>query len=209
MCGTTNPDDALAAVQAGVDGLGLIFFAKSPRNVKADMARYIVRMLPPFINTVGVFVDRPIDEVVELVDFCHLTHVQLHGNEDQHYCRQLSERCNATLIKAFRVGSASVAADFTPYDDLVKGYLLDTYKKGVAGGTGEIFDWTIVDNLFLQRPVIMAGGLTPENVGEAIESSSPYAIDINSGVEKEPGIKDHDKLRALIEQVRLVDAAKT
>ena len=205
MCGTTNPDDAVAAVQAGVDGLGFIFVEKSPRHVEPEMVRYITRMLPPFVHFVGVFVDRPIKEVVELVDFCHLSHVQLHGKEDPEYCEQLSGLCNCTLLKAFRVGPQSVAADFTPYDDVVKGYLLDTYKKGIAGGTGESFDWQMIDNLYLQRPIILAGGLTPDNVYEAVKTVHPFAVDINSGVEKEPGKKDHAKLRELVEQVRLAD----
>lgn len=206
MCGTTNPDDAVAAVQAGVDGLGFIFAPKSPRNVAPEMVRSITRMMPPFIHFVGVFVDRPIKEVIELVDLCNLSHVQLHGKEDPHYCRQLSQQCNCTLLKAFRVGPESVAIDFIPYDDVVKGYLLDTYKKGMAGGTGESFDWGVIDSLFLQRPIILAGGLTPDNVQEAIETIHPYAVDINSGVEKEPGVKDHTKLRDLIKNVRRADA---
>ena len=206
MCGTTNLDDAVAAVQAGVDGLGFIFVPKSPRNVEPEKVRAITGMLPPFVHFVGVFVDRPIADIIELADMCSLTHIQLHGKEDPDYCRQLRRQCNCALIKAFRVGPESVAADFTPYDDVVKGYLLDTYKKGIAGGTGESFDWGIIDNLFLQRPIILAGGLTPDNVQEAIETIHPYAIDINSGVEKEPGVKDHKKLRDLIKQVRLTDA---
>jgi len=205
MCGTTNPDDAAAAVQVGVDGLGFIFVPESPRNVEPEMVRTIIGMVPPFIHCVGVFVDRPIKEVVELVNFCKLGHVQLHGKEDAAYCRQLSEQCNCTLIKAFRVGSETVAADFIPYDDVVKGYLLDTYKKGSSGGTGKSFDWKIIDSLYLQRPVILAGGLTADNISDAIETVHPFAVDINSGVEKEPGVKDHNKLRKLIEQVRLTD----
>ncbi len=206
MCGTTNLDDAIAAVQAGVDGLGFIFYEKSPRNVGAEMVRSITKMLPPFVHTVGVFVDRPIDEVVELVNFCQLDHVQLHGEEEPDYCRQLSQLCNCTLLKAFRVGPKTIAADFTPYDDLVKGYLLDTYQKGVAGGTGECFNWKMIDSLYLQRPIILAGGLTSGNIRAAIEEVQPFGIDINSGVEKEPGIKDHVKLNDVIRQVRALDS---
>lgn len=205
MCGVTNLDDAIAAVQAGVDGLGFIFVEKSPRFIDAETARYIIRMLPPFVHAVGVFVDRPMSEVVDLIDFCSLSHVQLHGNEDPEYCRQLGQSCNCMMLKAFRVGPESIADDFTPYDDVANGYLLDTYKKGVAGGTGESFDWKIIDNLYLRRPVILAGGLTPDNVLDAVKTVQPFGIDINSGIEEEPGKKDHEKLRNLVEKVRLAD----
>jgi len=207
MCGTTNPEDALAAVRAGVDGLGFIFVDKSPRNVEPDTARSITRLLPPFIHAVGVFVDRPVHEVVELVNHCRLTHIQLHGHEDFSYCKELERKGNRTLIKAFRVGPDTTATEFTDFDDVVQGFLLDTYKKGVAGGTGDTFDWTIIRRLHLKRPLILAGGLNPDNVREAIASVRPYAIDINSGVEKAPGIKDHDLLSGLIRQVRLLEAS--
>lgn len=206
MCGTTNIDDALAAVEAGVDGLGFIFVAKSPRNVAPDKAQAIIASLPPFINTVGVFVDRPIEEVVEVANHCRLTHVQLHGREDRNYCQRLGQLCGCSLLKVFRIRPDHLASDFTPYNDVVKGFLLDTYRKGVEGGTGETFDWKVVNELNLQRPVFLAGGLTPEDIQQAIAAVHPFAVDINSGIEKEPGVKDHAKLRDLVSKVRLIDA---
>jgi len=205
MCGTTNSDDAFAAVDAGVDGLGFIFVDNSPRNVHPDTVRSITQSLPPFISRVGVFVDRAIDEVVYLAQFCGLTHIQLHGKEQPEYCRVLADLCGCPLMKAFRVSQDSVAGDFSVYDDVVNGYLLDTYKKGVAGGTGEAFDWSIVESLSLKRPVILAGGLGPENIIQAVKTVKPFGVDINSGVEKEPGVKDHQKLRDLISKLRLVE----
>ncbi len=208
MCGTTNQEDAMAAVEAGVDSLGFIFFEKSPRNVEPDTVRYITGLLPPFISTVGVFVDRPINEVVELVRLCRLSHVQLHGEESPQYCSELAKQCGCFIVKAFRVGPKSVADDFSTYEDVVNGYLLDTYKKGVAGGTGESFDWQLIEKLYLRRPIVLAGGLSPENVVQAVKAVGPYGIDINSGVEKAPGEKDHKKLRELIGKVRALEADK-
>ncbi len=210
MCGTTNIEDAECAILAGVDALGFIFFKKSLRNISPEKARKIICRLPPFVDSVGVFVDRDLVEVVEIVEHAGLTHVQLHGEEDSEYCKKLALRLpSCKIIKAFRVGEKSTGRDFLHYNDLVTGFLLDTYVKDKAGGTGEIFDWRIVDKLDLQRPVIVAGGLTPENVTGAIEAVQPFAIDINSGVEIQPGVKDHGKLLLLVEKVRQADKKKS
>ncbi len=209
LCGTTNSNDAFAAIDAGVDGLGFIFVAMSPRNVHPDAVRAITGSLPPFISRVGVFVDQPIDQVVHLAQFCRLTHIQLHGKERPEYCRVLADLCGCSLIKAFRVSQDSVADDFSIYDNVVNGFLLDTYKKGIPGGTGEAFDWRIVERLSLRRPVILAGGLGLDNIDQAVKTVKPFGIDINSGVEKRPGVKDHQKLRDLITKVRLVESEIT
>ncbi len=206
MCGTTNVKDAEAAILAGVDALGFIFVKKSPRNILAETAKEIISALPPFIDLVGVFVDRDLMEVEEIAKYTGLSYVQLHGKEEPEYCEELATKLpTCKVIKAFRVGEKSKRDDFSPYNQLVTGFLLDTYVKDKEGGTGLVFDWNLIKQLDLQRPCILAGGLNPENVVNAIEAVHPFAIDINSGVELEPGVKDHAKLRLLTEQVKWAD----
>ena len=203
MCGTTNLEDALAAVEAGVDALGFIFYKKSPRNIDPKMAKIIIEQLPPFVDTVGVFVDRDQKEVEEIIRFCGLGYVQLHGQESPKYCERLARStAPCQVIKALRVGGDLQENDITPYNEYVKGFLLDTYQKGVKGGTGQRFDWSLIQGLKLQRDVILAGGLDPKNVQEALAAVRPYALDVNSGVETNPRQKDHDLIRQFIRQVR-------
>ena len=198
MCGTTRPEDARAAVCCGVDALGFIFYPKSPRYIVPENAAPIIKGLPPFVDRVGVFVDATQEEVVRLAG-CGLSWLQLHGGETPDYCRKLRGKLPACgIIKAFRVGEASRAEDFSPYDDCADAFLLDTYAKGLPGGTGLVFDWSLIEALQLKRPVILAGGLTPDNVAGAIAAVRPYAVDINSGVELGPGVKDHDRLARLM-----------
>ena len=209
MCGITNSYDAEEGVLVGVDALGFIFVDASPRHVSPELARGIIAGLPPFVDCVGVFVDRDPDEVKEIIVSCGLSHVQLHGSEDPSYCDALARSAApCKVIKAFRVGGETEANLFTPYNDVVQGFLLDTYSKGIAGGTGMAFDWRIIDRLRLQSPLILAGGLGPENVREAIRLVRPFAIDVNSGVEWTPGMKNAEKVHAFMEQVRLADQDK-
>lgn len=206
MCGITREKDVEAGVAAGLDALGFIFYEKSPRNVTSDFVREVVAKVPPFIDCVGVFVDRDREEVEEIVEYCGLSHAQLHGSENPKYCERLERFASpCRVIKAFRVGASSSASEFTPYDDVVRGYLLDTYVKGNAGGTGKTFDWNIIHRLNLRRPMILAGGLTPENVIPAIKAVTPYGVDVNSGVEIEPGIKDHSRLYEFVSKIRQAD----
>ncbi len=201
MCGTTRIEDALAAVRFGVDALGFIFYAKSPRYVAPQQAAAIVASLPPFIDRVGVFVDAPLNEVVQLARL-GLSFVQLHGSETPEYCRELRKSLpECGIVKAFRVGAETCRDTFRPHELCVDAFLLDTYVKGARGGTGLVFDWTLIDKLGLTRPLILAGGLSPENVTLAIEAVHPYAIDINSGIEVQAGIKDHQRLQALMQLV--------
>ncbi|BHH83518.1 phosphoribosylanthranilate isomerase [Desulforhopalus sp. 52FAK] len=194
ICGMTRLEDAHTAVSHGVDALGFIFYHKSPRCVELTVAKNIIQSLPPFVDKVGVFVNASLDEVKKAAEV-GLTAIQLHGDESPEYCAQLREMSICSyIIKAFRVGSTSTAADFSPYDQVVDSFLLDTYVSGAKGGTGEVFDWSIVEKLLLQRPVLLAGGLAPDNIKAAIESAQPYCLDINSGVEVSPGIKDPQKI---------------
>ena len=207
MCGVTREKDVEAGIAIGLDALGFIFYPKSPRHVEPDFVRNVVAKMPPFVDCVGVFVDSEREELEEIVGYCGLSHAQLHGKENPKYCERVERFVSpCRVIKAFRVSQESKASDFTPYDNTVHGYLLDTYVKGSAGGTGETFDWTLIDKLVLRRPMILAGGLSPENVTEGIQTVAPFAVDVNSGVESEPGIKDHDKLAAFVRKVRLADS---
>jgi phosphoribosylanthranilate isomerase len=198
MCGTTRLLDANVAVRWGVDALGFIFYPKSPRYIGFDNARKIIEQLPPFVDRVGVFVNGDQGEIVSAAA-AGLSCLQLHGSESIDYCLELREKVpSCRIIKAFRVGGKSRAEEFSPYNDCVDGFLLDTYVEGTKGGTGEVFDWSIIDRLELARPFLLAGGLTPENIVEAISAAKPYGVDINSGVESLPGIKDHQRLRRLM-----------
>lgn len=206
MCGTTREEDVRAAVAAGVDGLGFIFVAASPRKVTPDQAARLIETLPPFIARVGVFRDATEEEIKYMVEYCGLTHVQLHGNESPTFCRRLrSWRRGLSVCKAVRIGPAAEPVDFRAYHDAVDSILLDTYVKGAAGGTGRSFDWSVVPTLKITRPLILAGGLHAGNVVAAIKAVRPYAIDINSGVEAAPGRKDHALLRQLVTTVRRLE----
>lgn len=194
ICGITNEEDALAAVEAGADAVGFIFYERSPRFVQPDRVRQIVSALPPFVATVGVFVNEAADRINETIRVCGLSAAQLHGDESPEYCTTIT----GVWIKAFRVQDASwreVAAKYP-----VQAVLLDTYAPDKYGGTGRTFDWNLVSGSPL--PIILSGGLNPENVAEAIRQACPYAVDTSSGVEREPGRKDHDRVRAFVEAVK-------
>lgn len=194
ICGITRIEDALAAAEAGADAIGLVFYAKSPRAVNVQQAREIIRALPPFVTTVGLFVNASRCELTEILEAVPLDLLQFHGDETPADC----EGYNRPYIKALRV---------RPGDDLeaacklyanASGVLLDTYVAGVPGGTGEIFDWALVPAK-LSKPVILAGGLSPANVAQAIARVKPWAVDVSGGVEQAKGIKDHARIRAFID----------
>ena len=203
MCGVTRLVDALIAVEAGVDALGFIFHAGSPRNIDPEQVRLIIEELPPFIDTVGVFVDKKRREVEEIIQYCRLNYAQLHGSEDPKYCERLVRfAAPCQVLKAFRVHASLKAADIDPYDPHVRGYLLDTFHGQMAGGTGETFDWSLIEKLNLKRPLLLAGGLDADNIRQALSSVLPYGVDVNSGVEQEPGIKDHASIEKFVALVR-------
>ncbi|MBU2549876.1 MAG: phosphoribosylanthranilate isomerase [Proteobacteria bacterium] len=194
VCGLTNLDDSLAAAGFGADALGFVF-APSPRRIEPDKARGIVLGLPPFVLRVGVFVDAPVEWIEEVRRHCELDVVQLHGSESEDFVSCLGGR----IIKGLRVGGE------TPLPERAYAgatLLLDTYEPGRAGGTGRTFDWSLAVEPARQRPVILAGGLTPDNVSQAVQTVSPYAVDVSSGVESEPGRKDHEKLECFIRRAK-------
>ncbi len=206
MCGTTSLADALAAVDAGVDALGFIFYEKSPRNVDPEVVRLIIEELPPFVDTVGVFVDRDREEVEEIIRYCRLGYAQLHGQETPKYCERLARfAAPCKVLKALRVGDHLQAEEIAPYGEFVTGYLLDTYHKNKMGGTGMSFDWSLIERLNLNKTWILAGGLDVGNVAAAIEAVHPYGVDVNSGVEKSPGVKDHACIREFVRTIRQVE----
>ncbi|WP_457981145.1 phosphoribosylanthranilate isomerase [Ectopseudomonas composti] len=197
VCGITRLEDALAAVEAGADAIGLVFYAKSPRAVSIEQAAAILRALPPFVTTVGLFVDMPRDELQHLLQRLPLDLLQFHGDESPADC----EGYGRPYIKALRVRPGEdVSAAMAPYEG-ARGILLDTFVDGVPGGTGASFDWSLVPE-DASKPVILAGGLDAGNVAAAIRQVRPYAVDVSGGVEASKGIKDAGKIRAFIQAVQ-------
>ncbi len=195
ICGITRIEDAHAAVAAGANALGFVFWPKSPRRVDVDTARAIIATLPASVTAIGVFVDQPADEVNAIAGQAGLGAVQLHGNENPQYVQSMTR----PVVKAVAVeGGEPPAVDAWPPDVTV---LLDVHDPVKKGGTGRTIDWNAASEVATRRRVILAGGLTPENVGEAIGRVRPYGIDVSSGVEEKPGIKDHGRLKALFEAV--------
>ncbi len=199
VCGITNLDDALCAVDAGADALGLVFYPKSPRYVDPDGAREIIRLLPPLVTVVGVFVDAPIQTVREIETYCDLGLLQFHGNESPEYCAWYTGR----VLKAFRMRDANVLDEMKRYD--VSGYLLDSFSEKGYGGTGELFDWSLARSAAARKPVMLAGGLTTENVADAIAAVRPFGVDVSSGVERAAGKKDPGKVQQFLQAVRRAD----
>lgn len=199
ICGITNLDDALAAVDAGADALGFILAEEGKaknRYISLEDAAGIIEKLPPFVTTVAVTVNDPIERLVKYLNYFDC--VQLHGDEPPGHLPM-----GHLAIKAFRVGPMFNVGMLEEHD--VRAWLLDAYVTGEAGGTGTTFDWEVAQMaVSLGKPVILAGGLNPDNVGEAVFRVKPFAVDVSGGVEKEPGKKDHDKIRMFIEAVRNV-----
>jgi phosphoribosylanthranilate isomerase len=196
ICGTTNLKDALFAVDSGADAIGFIFYKKSPRYILQKDAKDIVAKLPPFVETVGVFVNETSDKVNRIAEQCKLTAIQLHGDESPAFCRRIKRR----VIKAYRVKDTNSFKGMADYD--VSGFLLDSYNDESKGGTGKTFDWNLALRAKKQGPIILAGGLNPYNVYTAIHRVKPYGVDVCSGVEKSPGIKDSVKIDEFIKSVR-------
>jgi phosphoribosylanthranilate isomerase len=202
ICGITNVEDADVAVKTGADALGFVMYRKSPRWVEPAVARSIIAGLPPFVLPVGVFANEEAEKVRTLMDECGFGLAQLHGDESAAYCQNLGR----PTLKALRLkdrGTFLALAEFQGRAN-VRGFLIDTFSDQSYGGTGQTADWTLAQEMARSAPVILAGGLNPANVAEAIRMVRPYGVDVSSGVEKSPGKKDHHKLKAFIEAARLV-----
>ena len=202
ICGVTTVEDARDAAMLGADAIGLNFHDQSPRMVSPERALRIIDALPPFVTSVGVFVNYPEPEALE--DFAasiRLDAVQLHGDESPAYCSVISR---VKVIKAFRVGETFRVDTLRKY--AVSGFLLDAYSRDAYGGTGHTFEWSRAAGANAFGRVVLAGGLTPGNVGASIAKLHPFAVDVSSGVETAPGEKDYELMRRFIESVQRADA---
>jgi phosphoribosylanthranilate isomerase len=195
MCGVTRPQDAALAAALGASAVGLVFWPDSPRAVTTSQARALVQATPPFTTVVGVFVDQPVEEVIGIATSVGLSAVQLHGHESVEYL----ERIPCRVIKALDVGDTTSEWARAPEDRVT--ILLDAIDPVRRGGTGQRIDWKAAAAVARQRRVILSGGLRPENVAEAIRAVRPYAVDVASGVERAPGVKDHDRMRAFMREI--------
>lgn len=196
ICGLTRQEDAIAASTLGADILGFNFVPGSKRYLNPYSAREIIKSLPPFISKVGIFANEDPEVINELTGFLGLDAVQLHGDEDDRYCVDIK----APVIKALRVGSSEDLLGQSSYH--VSAFLLDAMVEGELGGTGKTFDWRVAVEFAQNNRIFVAGGLTPENVGEAVRILEPYGVDTASGVESEPGVKDHKLIEEFIKAAR-------
>ncbi len=200
ICGITNKIDAIAASKLNVDMLGFVFYKKSKRYVEPGVVFDIANELPPFIAKVGVFVDEDKNKVTETAEKALVDILQFHGDEDPAYCAGFRDKYK--VIKAFRIKDKGSLKKVNDYD--VDYYLFDAFSPDAVGGTGKTFDWKILEGFEFLRPVILSGGLTPENVAKAIRDAAPYGVDVSTGVEKAPGRKDPALMAKFVENVRKI-----
>jgi phosphoribosylanthranilate isomerase len=199
ICGITNEEDALAAARFGADALGFIF-APSPRRITPEKAREIIKVLPPLVQTVGVFVDEDLGEVSSVAEMCGLDILQFHGSEPADYCNSFDHR----VIKAVRLRNRQDLKSLAKYDGVVQALLLDTYAADKLGGTGMTFNWEWAAEAGKYGRIILAGGLNPANVAAAISMVRPYGVDASSSLEQSPGVKDHEKVMQFIAEVHKI-----
>ena len=197
ICGITRVEDALAAVNAGADAIGLVFYAPSPRCVSVAQAQKIVAAIPPFVSVVGLFVNAPTAEIQFILSQVRLDIIQYHGDETPDVCKQI----NLPYYKAIRVKADTNLLQYALEFESAKALLLDTYTEAAFGGTGQVFDWNLIPKN-MTKPVILAGGLTAENLVHAIKQVQPYAVDVSGGVEVVKGIKDIAKIAAFMQGVK-------
>ena len=203
ICGITRKQDAEVCASAGADAIGLVFYEPSPRAVSKELATEILDALPPFVTTVGLFVDANADYVKDVLKRVKLDCLQFHGNEDAAYCEQFER----PYIKVIRVVEDTNVEEQARQYISARALLLDTYVADVPGGTGQTFNWQLVP-VTCSKPIILAGGLTPENVSAAIQVTKPYAVDVSGGVELSKGIKEASKIEKFIHEVESLDASK-
>jgi phosphoribosylanthranilate isomerase len=211
ICGLTRAEDVQAAVAAGADAIGLVFYAGSPRHVTPVQAAQLLKAVPPFVTTVGLFVNASAQEVAEAVDQAPVSALQFHGEETVDQCVAAAEAAGRTFLRACRVGPASTPGDLLKYEQQYlaagsrfTGLLLDTLVEQF-GGSGKVFDWSLIPEELAPRAVL-SGGLNERNVTDAVLRVRPHAVDVSSGVEQQKGIKDPARIRAFIEAVRAADA---
>ena len=204
ICGLTNAEDASAAVEAGADAVGFVFNKKSPRCAETAAVKAIVKELPPFVLPIGVFVNEDAKVVRDIMDSCGLTLAQLHGDETAAYCEMLGR----PVLKAIRIRDRRSFLALAEFQGRarVRGFLIDAFSPDAYGGTGQVADWSLAAEAASAATILLAGGLTPLNVSDAIRRVRPYGVDVSSGVEVSPGKKDHAKLRAFVQAARLVSS---
>jgi phosphoribosylanthranilate isomerase len=197
ICGITSRDDAVAAVEAGADALGFIFVRGTPRWIEPEAAGAIVREVGPFVTTVGVFVDRTLEEMEQIAAVSGISLAQLHGSEAPEACGRL----RLPFVKAIRIQGEDDLSVIGRYKE-ARAFLLDSYSPGVLGGTGKTFPWAIAARAAREARIVLSGGLTPDNVAKAILQVRPYGVDVSSGVEASPGRKDQRKVKEFIQQAK-------
>lgn len=202
ICGITSVNDALLATQSGVDAIGLVFYRKSSRYVTIEQAAEIIEALPPFVSTVALFLNPSEDYVYEVIEEANCDLLQFHGEEPAAFC----ENFNHAYIKALAMGEGMtpLVEETIADHSQSRGWLLDSHNIGGVGGSGKAFDWKTIPAT-LQRSLVLAGGLTPDNVAAAITATEVYGVDVSSGVESAPGIKDAEKIKHFMQEVRRVD----
>ena len=202
ICGITNSQDSQVAVNAGADALGFVFYKQSPRYVKPKIVKSIVAELPPFVLTVGVFVNEELAIVRDIMVECGLALAQLHGDETPAFCEALGR----PVLRGIRLRDRGTFLAMAEYKGRagVRGFVVDAFSESAFGGTGQISDWSLAAEAAQSSPILLAGGLTPENVQEAIQNVRPYGVDVSSGVEASPGKKDPAKVMAFVRVAKLV-----
>lgn len=198
ICGITNAEDALSAIKYGADAVGLVFYPYSPRFVTIAQAQQIVASIPPFVSVVGLFVNSPTDEIETVLSQVRIDVLQFHGDETATEC----ERTKLPYLKAIRVRNDTNLLQCEVEYDSAQALLLDTYSEVAFGGTGHVFNWGLIPKN-MSKPIVLAGGLTPENVADAIKQVQPYAVDVSGGVEARKGIKDSAKIAAFMQAVKV------
>ncbi len=199
ICGITTKEQALEIASLGVNAIGFVF-ASSPRQVTPEEARCIISRMPPFVSTVGVFVDEEMEKISNIIDYCGIDFVQLHGSEPPDFCRAFAPR----VIKAFRIRDEKELLKLPAYEPWVRGFLLDAWTSKAMGGTGTTFDWSIANRArtMVKKPIILAGGLNPDNVQDALTQAAPWGVDASSSLEEVPGLKDMEKVTEFVRKVK-------
>ncbi|NDD66889.1 phosphoribosylanthranilate isomerase [bacterium] len=201
ICGITNRDDAMDAVNLGVDAVGFIFYEDSPRYISPDIVEEISLFLPPFVLLVGVFVNHDKPYIDAVTHRCRLDLIQLHGNESPAFCRSMRRR----VIKAFKIADIQDVDQIAAYQSSVSAVLLDTKVSGMEGGTGKVFDWGLaIKAKEFDIPLVLAGGINAQNLNKAVKLVNPYGVDLSSSVESLPGKKDYNKMQELVVAARSV-----
>ncbi len=197
ICGITNFEDAMAAVDFGADALGFVFYKESPRHITPEKAAAIIKYLPPFVQSVGVFVDETAETIEHTIASCCIDMIQMHGSEPPDKCKS-----SRRVIKAIRIKNLDSLAPLAGYRGMVSAFLLDAYAPDALGGSGRAFNWDIAVEAKQFGRIILAGGLSPQNVADAVRHVRPYGVDVSSGVEQAKGKKDLAKMRSFIEKAK-------